>query len=257
MIENIGQAPVWAIAAIVFCAAFILTLLVYWLVFHIGRNINIEISPGFFTPVSVTFGLIIGFLASQVWSDNSKAISAVMREASALKTIISVSEIFPEPTQRMLDSSVNNYIDRSVRTEWPAMQKVTSYHGLIDYSDNAGLREVISITPQNESQSSAKQQLLAAYTTLYEARSERLLLSGTSVNPLKWLIVNAFAVILMLITALVHRNNKKSAITSLALLSIAISLSYILILAHDRPFTGYISISPDLLLSAKPKLLSQ
>ena len=252
MIENTGQAPVWILAAIVFAITIFLASCVYAMVFKLDKIFSVEISPGFFTPMSATFGLIIGFLASQVWSDNSRAISAVMREASALKTIVTISDIFPAPTKKILEASAINYIDHSVNTEWPAMQQARSYNGLADDGNNEGLKFVILITPQNETEASAKQQLLKSYSTLYEARSERLFLSGTSVNPLKWFIVTTFAVLLMFITVLIHRADRKSARCALALLCCAITLSYVLILAHDRPFTGFVAIKPDLLLNAKP-----
>lgn len=252
MIESIGQAPIWFLVVFVSAVVLLATSIVYWLVFILGKRFVIEVSPGMFTPASVTFGLIIGFLASQIWADNSRAFAVVMQEASALKTIVTISEVFPSPKRGELDSAVISYIDRAVNVEWPAMGRADSYHGLKDNSDKQGLKVVLSLQPTNESQIFAKQQLVIAFTSLYQARAERLLLSGTSVNYLKWSIVAAFSVNLMLITAFVHRSNRKSAVLSLLLLSFAISLSFILLMAHDRSFTGYISISPDILLNAKP-----
>lgn len=252
MLENIGSAPTLWLITIVLSITFCFAAIVYWIIFILGKNLVIEVSPGLLTPVSVTFGLIIGFLASQVWVDNGRAFAAVMQEASALKTILTVSEVFPSSIRQQLDTGAINYIDRAVIVEWPEMGRASSRHGMIDKSEKEGLRAALLLVPKTESQVFAKQQLVIAYTTLYQARAERLLLSGTSVNYLKWLVVISFALLIMIITAFVHRANSKSAILALILLAFAISLSFILILAHDRPFAGVISISPDILLNVRP-----
>lgn len=253
MIEIIGQAPSWLIAAATFSVLFALSLSIYWVIFCLGKNWETELSPGLFTPVSVTFGLIIGFLASQVWSDNNRAISAAMREASALKTIVAVAEVFPDQSKNAVHKLAENYVDYAVNVEWPLMKSNASYHGIIDSGEKVYPQTILLLSSTNDNEASAKQQLLSAFNALYEARSERLLFSGTSVNPLKWSIVSAFSVILLLVTAFVHRSNPKGALLALLIIASAIALSFTLILTHDRPFTGYISISPDLLINAMKK----
>ena len=246
-----GDSSLVAQALMIIASVFAVATLVYGLVFCCDRCKWVEISPGFFTPVSVTFGLIIGFLASQIWADNTKAISAVMREASALKSIVLISDLFPSEVSTQIHELTASYIDNAVNTEWPKMQTSSSYYGIIDDAEQDGLKTALSIVPTNEPQVAAKKQLIDTFRTLYEARSERLLLSGTSVNGLRWLVVSILAFLLLLISALVHKNNPKSALLALTILSTVIASSYILIVAHDRPFTGYISITPDLLVNVK------
>lgn len=244
------QASPFVSSLAVFLVVFTIAGLVYALVFHCNRCRWVEVSPGFFTPASVTFGLIVGFMASQIWADNSKAVAAVTREASALRSIVLIADIFPANTRGEINEIANRHIDHAVNVEWPEMHAASSYHGIIDTADQHGLKTALTITPTNEAQVSAKKILIDTVRSLYDARSERLLLSGTSINPLKWLIVSILAFMLMLITALVHKSNAKSAFTALAILSTVIASSYVLVIAHDRPFTGYISISPDLLIKA-------
>jgi hypothetical protein len=175
-----------------------------------------------------------------------------MREASTLKSIVAVSEVFPDQTKNEILQLARDYVDNAVQKEWPAMQEVRSYKGLSDTADKLYLPYILSLKPSNENEASAKQQLLASFKALHEAKDERLLLSGTSVNPLKWSVVIALAFILLIVTSLVHRNNPKSALLALLIYSTVISLCFILIFTHDRPFTGYISISPELLINARP-----
>jgi len=47
------------------------------------------------SPLGVLFALFIAFTASQVWSDNDKANSAVDREASALGGVLVRAAAFP------------------------------------------------------------------------------------------------------------------------------------------------------------------
>jgi hypothetical protein len=58
-------------------------------------------SPVMLTPLAVVFGLLVGFLAAQVWSDGDRANAAVTREASALHTVVVLADHFPEePAKR-------------------------------------------------------------------------------------------------------------------------------------------------------------
>ena len=58
------------------------------------------VSSGLLPPMGLLFGLLVGFLAAQVWSDSARAQVAVDREASACGRSISSSEAFPGEPER-------------------------------------------------------------------------------------------------------------------------------------------------------------
>jgi len=57
-------------------------------------------------------------------------------------------------------------------------------------------------------------------------------------------------------TAMVHSDNRLASIIALGLFATGVGAPMFLILAHDRPFTGAISIKPDPLLQVMPEIAS-
>jgi hypothetical protein len=66
-----------------------------------GRSFK-QVSPGMLPPMGVIFGLLVCFLAVQVWGDADRARLAVDREASALRSVVLLAERFPgDPEERL------------------------------------------------------------------------------------------------------------------------------------------------------------
>jgi len=64
------------------------------------------------------------------------------------------------------------------------------------------------------------------------------------------------AICALVTTAVVHSDNRLSSTIALGLFATGVAASMLLILAHDRPFTGEISIKPDPLLQVMPEIAS-
>jgi len=57
----------------------------------------------------------------------------------------------------------------------------------------------------------------------------------------------------VLTAAIIHCDNRTTAAIAMGLFSTAVAACVILIASHNRPFTGEISVSPDLLIQVMPK----
>src|SRR5262245_61897978 len=83
--------PVVWMAVIIFAATYLVAGLIDWIVMRLAVGDRArafkELSPGMLPPLGIMFGLLVGFIAAQVWSDFEKAKVAVANEASALRTI--------------------------------------------------------------------------------------------------------------------------------------------------------------------------
>jgi hypothetical protein len=55
---------------------------------------------------------------------------------------------------------------------------------------------------------------------------------------------------------MVHSDNRLASIIALEIFATGVATSVLLILAHDRPFTGELSIKPDPLLQVMPEIAS-
>jgi len=81
-------------------------------------------------------------------------------------------------------------------------------------------------------------------------------ISESQVNLLKWVCLFMQAVCTLVATAIVHSDNRLASIIAMGIFATGIAASILLILAHDRPFTGEIAIKPDPLLQVMPEIAS-
>jgi len=98
--------PVLWMGALILGAIYVCTAGLYLLItaLAVGERARAfkGISPGMLPPLSLIFGLLVGFLAAQVWNDADRANTAVNGEASALRAVVLLAAAFPgEPEARL------------------------------------------------------------------------------------------------------------------------------------------------------------
>jgi len=117
--------PVVWMAVVIFAGAYLLAALIDWTVMRpaVGERAKAfkALSPGMLPPLGIIFGLLVGFIAAQVWSDFEKAKVAVANEASALRTVNLLAEDLPAEQRARIRSLVTQHIDNAIHQEWPAM----------------------------------------------------------------------------------------------------------------------------------------
>ena len=93
---------------------------------------------------------------------------------------------------------------------------------------------------------------MEALSDALDARRQRTLVSRSQVNAVKWtgLIIQALCTLAAI--ALIHADNSPASAIALGLFSRATSVCLLLILTHDRPFRGRISVPPTPLLEVRP-----
>ena len=97
-------------------------------------------------------------------------------------------------------------------------------------------------------------EIATALETVLDARRQRIIISQSQVNLLKWSILFMQAVCALVAIAMVHSDNRFASIIAMGIFATGVAASMLLILAHDRPFTGEISIRPDALLQVMPEI---
>ena len=118
------------------------------------------------------------------------------------------------------------------------------------------LQATLALNPSSEGQKIAQRDIATALETALDARRQRIIISESQVNLLKWVCLFMQAVCTLVATAIVHSDNRLASIIAMGIFSTGIAASILLILAHDRPFTGEIAIKPDPLLQVMPEIAS-
>jgi hypothetical protein len=204
-------------------------------------------------PMGLLFGLIVGFLAAQVWSDAGRAQDAVNREASALRSVVLLAHAFPGGTETRMDVLVRRHIRGAADEEWPAMAHQRATLTVIDAPLAQALELAVSLVPRTEGQRAAQAEIVASLQAALDARRQRIIVSESSVNWVKWTGVILVALLTLVAIAFVHSGNRLSAALAIGVFAGAVAISLILIAAQDRPFSGQFAVSPDVLLQVLPQ----
>ena len=87
----------------------------------------------------------------------------------------------------------------------------------------------LALTPGTEDQKIAQREMVSALGNAFDARRQRIIVSQTQVNLVKW-----------------------ACLFVMAIFGTGVAAAVLLILAHDRPFIGELSVRPDPLLQVMP-----
>jgi len=205
------------------------------------------LSPGMLPPLGIIFGLLVGFMAAQVWSDFEKAKIAVSNEASALRSVIILAGRFPADQAKELRTLINQHIAIAIDEEWPEMAHQRARLGKVPRHLVAALDATLSLTPQDDGQRLAQNAIVRSIETALDARRQRIIISQSTVSGIKWLGLLLQALCTLLAISLVHSDNRATCAIALALFATGIAASIVLIECYSRPFTGEVSIPPLLL----------
>jgi hypothetical protein len=117
---------------------------------------------------------------------------------------------------------------------------------------NDAMQLALSLTPKSDGQIVAQREMETALENALDARRQRLILSGSGVNWIKWTCLLTQAVFLLIAIAIAHIENRVAAAVAMSIFSAGVVVSVALIASHDRPFSGSISIKPDVLMQVRP-----
>ena len=260
MSDWLHTLPVLWMALLVFGFTYLVTAVIYAVVAILAvgeraRSFKV-ISPGLLSPLGIMFGLFVAFTAAQVWTDNEKANAEIDREASALRNVVILATAFPRESEAQLRELIRRYIADAVTQEWPMMAQGTATLRAIPGVLAEALRATLALSPSSEGQKTAQRQIAAALETALDARRQRIIISQSQVDLLKWVCLFLQAVCALVAIAMVHSDDRLASIIALGIFATGVAASMLLILTYDRPFTGEISIRPDPLLQVMPEIAS-
>ena len=211
------------------------------------------ITPAILPPLSTVFGLLVAFLAFQVWGEADRANAAVNREASSLRAVVLLSSQFAGDTESRINGLVHDYIQDAVNQEWPAMAQRNATLTIAPPKLAEVLHLALSLTPQGQGQVDAQREMVAAIQNAFDARRQRIVLSGSSINWVKWAVLLIQAGLTLLTVAMVHCDNPAANRIILTIFASGVAVAVWLIAANTRPFAGDISVKPTLLLQVMPE----
>lgn len=201
------------------------------------------LSPPFVNVIGVLFALTLAFLANDTWNAHDRATNAVFQEAGALRSIEALSRHLPDPTRAKVDQALQTYIRLSVEVEWP---RLADRHGSLETSEAlAVLLEVLSGPDVARAlHPTSHAQVLEQAITIRTAREQRMALSQTHVNPLKWLGMAFLGLVTMVSISMVYIDTPKAELLAVLLFAIAAGPTAAIVLVQGNPYLEPSAVKP-------------
>ena len=116
-----------------------------------------------------------------------------------------------------------------------------------------GLQLAIGLSPRTEGQKAAQRAIVDSLQSALDARRQRILVSESSINWVKWTGVILVALLTLIAIAFVHSDNRLTAALAMGIFAAAVGVSLMLIAAQERPFHGEFAVRPDALIQVMPQ----
>jgi hypothetical protein len=257
MFDWLTSLPVVWIALVVLVGMGLLTAAIYAVVMRLAVGERAAamgaVSAGMLPPMGILFALIVGFLAVGVWGNVDRAEEAVDSEASALRSVVLLSDGLPADPRTRMRALIRRQIQTAVTDEWPAMEEQRASLAAIPVPLSDALRLALGLTPRGGAEAVARRELVASLEDAMDARRQRIIVSDSSINAVKWLGLLALATLTLIAIAVVHCGNRTSARIAMALFAVAVAAVITMLASQDQPFSGQLGLDPDVLQEVLPR----
>lgn len=208
-----------------------------------------DLSPVLQTLCGTLFVLSVTFLANNVWQTEARAKETVNAEARSLRLVRTYVDELPETGRAGLEKRLADYT-AAVAQEWPEMEEAggspAAENRLAEVFDFA-----IGSLADGDTGKLLQPRILAGLDAMAQARENRISVAMTDhVTGGQWFSVVGLAVLLFTVISICHAKAAKARAVALGIMTVAISLAFFVIMAHDRPFIGFQAIGPDAILAA-------
>jgi hypothetical protein len=257
MSDWLHSLPVVWMALIIFGFTYLVSAALYAVVAKLAVGERARsfkaISAGMLPVLGLIFGLFMAFIAAQVWGDNDRANAAVNREASALRSVVILAASFPGEPEARVRALVRGYIEDAATQEWPMMARQTATLSITPRPLAEALQLTLALTPGSQGQQIAQRETTTALESALDARRQRIIISQSQVNWVKWSCLFVQAACALLAIAAIHSGDRLASAIAMGLFASGVAACVLLIASHDRPFTGQISVGPGPLLQVMPE----
>jgi CHASE3 domain sensor protein len=250
------QLPVVWMALLIFTTTYLVSFGVWSVVMALavrhGPVFYGRINAGMLSPLGTIFGFLVVFLAVQVWNDSQRAHEAVLHEAGALRTAVVLASNLSSHEEARIDALIARHIQECANRDWPAMAHQRADIVSVPAALTEALRVALTEVPTTEGQMTSQRELARSLEEALQARRERIIISQQSINWVKWAALGVEALLVLVTIGMVHCDHGATAAVAMGIFATAVATAALLIASHSRPFTGQISVSPQVLWQVMP-----
>ncbi|MGO9266293.1 MAG: hypothetical protein ACLQBA_15675 [Candidatus Binataceae bacterium] len=208
------------------------------------RRTHNELTGFIVAVISVTYAVLLAFIAIATWDSFTTAAQLVDDEADYVGAIYRDTQGLPESSGQEIRTDAREYVDTVVHDEWPQQQiGVTPTQGWAPLRRIH--RAIVTMQPANLGQAVIQAELLRTLNQLYRARASRLSAAQGHIPVLIWWVIFFGAALTVLHMYFFGFPHFGMHLAMTASVTMSLTLVIVLIIALDWPFRGKVSISPD------------
>lgn len=211
--------------------------------FHFGDGNNDAVS-GTVQAIGVFYGITVGLIAVGVWNTSTSASDLVSREASSIGTLYRDVGGYPSPLREELQGILRQYTVFIIDDAWPTQRK-GEVAGLGKSIMDDFQARLYAFEPANQSQIALHGETLRAYNKLIDYRNLRIDAVKSGLSNTMWAVIWLGAAISIGVAYFYQIVDVKLHAALVILMSGFLALVLFMITINDKPFYGYVSISPE------------
>jgi Protein of unknown function (DUF4239) len=196
--------------------------------------------------IGVFYGITVGLIAVGVWTTYSNASELVSREAMAVGALYRDVSGFPQPVRGELQAEVRDYTVYVIEKAWPA-QKIGQSKLLSEGTkimDNLQAK-LYTFEPATPGQTALHNETIKAFNNLIEARNLRIDAVSAGLSTEMWAVIWIGAIISISVAYFFRIPDLKLHAILVGLIAGFLAMVLFLIVVNDKPFYGYVSVSPE------------
>src|SRR5881227_1656609 len=205
---------------------------------------NHEVAAIIFNAFGLFYGVMVAFVVFVTWSGYDEATKNLQLEASEALDIFHSAGAFPEPTNKVLQQGLKDYVASVYNDE---IQRLAQ--GQISLLSGGAHSKLAMLFHQVDAQAIPNRELYAetlhCLNNLAEYRRLRIFAGNDTVPSVIWLVLLVGSLFTISYTYLFGMKNIKAQYLITATLTVTISQILFLIYVLDHPFTGANKISTD------------
>lgn len=194
--------------------------------------------------ISVTYAVLLAFIAIATWESYSRAESIVQSEADFVGSIYRDTQGLPADMGRDIRADLREYVGIVIQREWPQQR-----NGEMPSEGWKPLHKlhsaIATMRPADLGESVIEAELLKTLNELYRARASRLSAVAGHIPDVVWWIILFGGAITTGYTYLFGFHSFSMHLVMTASVAASLALVVVLIMALDWPFRGEVSISPE------------
>jgi hypothetical protein len=200
------------------------------------------------TILSVLFAMLVAFSAAGIWNDQVQARAVVQREANAIESIFALASSFPNELREEVYNELILHGRRALENDWPAMQRRRPdfNENLYDRSNSPLVALITRVTTSaNDGQRPpASDHLIGQILDLRNARLQRETMARSGISSAQWIAMLLIPIAVLAVIMLSQNREFGMRLRMAGFYVVAVSSAFVVIIAHDRPFSGAAGVKP-------------